>query len=63
MSNLKVYGFTMTPEDDRRLETIREALGWTRSMVIRELLKRATILSTSKVKAELERETFGVGTN
>jgi hypothetical protein len=56
----KIYGFSLTPEDDARLERLREAFGWNRSMTIRELLKSATIISEAKVQVELERETFGV---
>jgi predicted DNA-binding protein len=56
----KIYGFSLMPEDEQRLETIRQAFGWTRSLVIRELLKSCTIVSEAKVKVELERESFGV---
>jgi len=56
----KIYGFSLTPDDDARLERLRQAFGWNRSTTIRELLKGATIISEAKVRVELEREHFGV---
>jgi hypothetical protein len=50
----KIYGFSLTVEDDARLEHLREAFGWTRSAVIRELLKGARIKSRAEVQVELQ---------
>jgi hypothetical protein len=59
MSVAKIYGFSLMPEDDARLERLREAFGWTRSATIRELLKGATIESMAKVRVQLQ-ESAGV---
>ena len=60
MPATRIFGFSLTPDDDARLEVIRQAFGWTRSGVIRELLKSCQIVSEAKVRVELEREQFGV---
>ena len=49
----KIYGFSLRVEDQARLERLREALGWSRSQTIRELLKGVTIESVAKVRVEL----------
>jgi Ribbon-helix-helix protein, copG family len=39
----KVIGFWLRPEDEAKLELIRQATGRSRSDVIRQLLRQATV--------------------
>jgi hypothetical protein len=50
---LKIVGFNLGHEDEAHLQQLTARLGWTRSQIVRELLRRAVIEGQPSVKAVL----------